>query len=194
MFWLLRAAKKLRERGILGMNRRNAAYILDHNPRRLYPLVDDKMRMRDLCVRIGVPTPEIYGEIKCYAELRRFQDFLGKGDDFVVKPSNGSAGRGVLVIMGRTSEGYVRHSGEILPPDQLRQHLSAILSGMYSLGGRPDRALIQQRVRCTPPSSRSLTREFRICASFSIATNRRWRCCVCRPKLPMAEPIYIRAV
>ena len=150
MFWLLRAARKLRESGILGMNRRNATYILDHNPRRLYPLVDDKMRMRDLCVRIGVPTPDIYGEIKRYAELRRFQDFLGQGDDFVVKPSNGSAGRGVLVIMGRTNEGYVRHSGEVLPPDKLRQHLSAILSGMYSLGGRPDRALIQQRVRLHP--------------------------------------------
>ncbi len=150
MFWLLRAARKLRDRGILGMNRRNAAYILDHNPRRLYPVVDDKVRMRDLCLRIGVPTPEIYGEIKRYAELRRFQSFLGKGDDFVVKPTNGSAGRGVLVIMGRTEEGYVRHSGEILPPDQLRQHLSAILSGMYSLGGRPDRALIQQRVRLHP--------------------------------------------
>ena len=150
MFWLFRAARKLRERGILGMNRRNAAYILDHNPRRLYPIVDDKMRMRDLCVRIGVPTPDIYGEIKCYAELRRFQDFLGQGDDFVVKPSNGSAGRGVLVVMGRTAEGFVRHSGEILPPDKLRQHLSAILSGMYSLGGRPDGALIQQRVRLHP--------------------------------------------
>src|SRR5258708_12478046 len=108
------------------------------------------MWMRDLCQRIGVPSPEIYGEIKCYAELRRFQDFLGQGDDFVVKPSNGSAGRGVLVIMGRTSQGFVRHSGEILPPEKLRQHLSAILSGMYSLGGRPHRALIQQRVRLHP--------------------------------------------
>jgi alpha-L-glutamate ligase-like protein len=106
--------------------------------------------MRELCVRIGVPTPEIYGELKCYAELRRFQDLLGKGDDFVVKPSNGSAGRGVLVVMGKTAEGYVRHNGEILAPDKLRQHLSAILSGMYSLGGRPDRALIQQRVRLHP--------------------------------------------
>src|SRR6516165_3286629 len=108
MFWLIRAARQLRERGILGMNRRNAAYILDHNPRRLYPLVDDKMRMRDLCVRIGVPTPDIYGEIKCYAELRRFQDLLGREPDFVVKPRNGSGGRGVLVIMERKIEGYVR--------------------------------------------------------------------------------------
>ena len=35
MFWLFKAARRLRELGILGMNRRNAACILDHNPRSL---------------------------------------------------------------------------------------------------------------------------------------------------------------
>jgi alpha-L-glutamate ligase-like protein len=34
--------------------------------------------------------------------------------------------------------------------DTLRQHLSDILSGMYSLGGQPDRALVQQRIRLHP--------------------------------------------
>ena len=34
MRWLFTAARRLRELGILGMNRRNAACILDHNPRR----------------------------------------------------------------------------------------------------------------------------------------------------------------
>ena len=57
MFWLFRAAKRLRELGILGMNRRNAACILDHNPRALFPLVDDKLRMHHLCRRIGVRVP-----------------------------------------------------------------------------------------------------------------------------------------
>jgi alpha-L-glutamate ligase-like protein len=32
----------------------------------------------------------------------------------------------------------------------LRQHVSDILSGMYSLGSRPDRAMIQQRIRLHP--------------------------------------------
>ncbi len=35
MFWLFKAARRLRELGILGMNHRNAACILDHNPRAL---------------------------------------------------------------------------------------------------------------------------------------------------------------
>src|SRR5262249_30408539 len=143
-------ARRLRELGILGMNRRNAACILDHNPRALYPLVDDKLTMRDLCVRIGVPTPAVYRAISYHSMLRRLPEYLGDRDDFVIKPNRGSAGRGVLVLLGRAPGGYRRHNGEVLRPDQLRQHFSDILSGMYSLGGRPDKAIVQQRVRLHP--------------------------------------------
>jgi alpha-L-glutamate ligase-like protein len=132
------------------MNRRNAAYILDHNPRSLYPIVDDKLRMRDLCVRIKVPTPEVYAEISTYAMLRYLDKYLAGHEDFVIKPNRGSAGRGVMVVLGRTDGGYVRHNGERLRTEQVRQHVSDILSGMYSLGARPDRAMVQQRVRLHP--------------------------------------------
>jgi alpha-L-glutamate ligase-like protein len=147
MLWLFRAAKRLKALGILGMNRRNAACILDHNPRRLFPLVDDKLRMHHLCRRIGVPTPELYAVIGSHSELRRLPQTIGERGDFVVKPNHGSAGRGVLVLTGRAGRDFVRHNGERLPFEQLRQHLSDILSGMYSLGGRPDQALLQQRIR-----------------------------------------------
>src|SRR5262249_20278139 len=147
MWWLFGAARRLRRLGVLGMNRRNAALILDHNPRRLYPLVDDKLRMRDLCRKIGVPTPAVYAAVSSYAQLRRLPDLLRFHTDFVVKPNRGSAGRGVLVVVGRDGDRYLRHNGDRLGTDQLRQHLSDILSGMCSLGGRPDEALIQQRVR-----------------------------------------------
>jgi alpha-L-glutamate ligase-like protein len=146
MHWPWQAVKRLRERGVLGMNRRNAAYILDYNHRSLYPLVDDKLRMRDLCIRIGVPTPEIYAAVRYHSELRQLETILQGRGDFVIKPDCGSAGRGVLVLTGRDGDTFFRHSGERLSLELLRQHLSDILSGMYSLGGRPDRAILQQRV------------------------------------------------
>jgi alpha-L-glutamate ligase-like protein len=150
MFRLYKAARRLRELGILGMNRRNAACILDHNPRGLFPIVDDKLRMARLCRRIDVPTPEVFAEISSYAMLRRLPQLLGERDDFVIKPNRGSAGRGVLVIVDRDGRQYLRHNGEKLWLDALRQHLSDILSGMYSLGGQPDTAIVQQRVRPHP--------------------------------------------
>jgi alpha-L-glutamate ligase-like protein len=128
------------------MNRRNAECILDHNPRSKFPIVDDKLRMHRLCKEIGVPTPEVYVEISSYSMLRSLATVLGTRDDFVIKPNRGSAGRGVLVITGRTNEGWLRHNGELLRLDALRQHISDIISGMYSLGGQNDSALIQQRI------------------------------------------------
>jgi alpha-L-glutamate ligase-like protein len=150
MYWLLNAGRRLAELGILGMNRRNAECILDHNPREKYPVVDDKLLMDELCRRSGVPTPEVYASVSSFADLRRLPERLEGRADFVVKPARGSAGRGILVVVGRTPKGFLRHNGQVLGLDDLRQHFSDILSGMYSLGGRPDRALVQKRVRLHP--------------------------------------------
>ena len=120
--------------------------------------------------------------------------FSANNDDFVIKPNRGSAGRGVLVIVGRRGAAFVRHNGETVNLDQLRQHLSDILSGMYSLGGRPDTALLQQRVRLHPVSRRLPIKASRTSASLSTATNRRWRCCGCLPRRPTAGRTCTRAV
>jgi alpha-L-glutamate ligase-like protein len=149
VYWLL-GARRLKKLGILGMNRRNAACILDHNPRERFPIVDDKLRMRDLCQRIGVPTPAVYAAVTAHSELRHLPELLGQRSDFVIKPNRGSAGRGVLVIVGRDQGNFLRHNGERFRPDELRQHVSDVLSGMYSLGGRPDQAMVQQRVLIHP--------------------------------------------
>jgi alpha-L-glutamate ligase-like protein len=150
MLWLIRAARRLKEIGILGMNRRNAACILDHNPRGLFPVVDDKLRLHRLCRSIGVPTPDIYAVIARHSELRWLRQTIGPRGDFVIKPNRGSAGRGVLVLCGRDGDDFVRHNGERVRYEEFRQHVSDILSGLYSLGGRPDEALLQQRVRLHP--------------------------------------------
>jgi alpha-L-glutamate ligase-like protein len=92
----------------------------------------------------------VYAEISSYSMLRRLPELLGERDDFVIKPNRGSAGRGVFVVVGRDGKDYVRHNGEKVGLDALRQHLSDILSGMYSLGGQLDRAIVQQRIRLHP--------------------------------------------
>jgi alpha-L-glutamate ligase-like protein len=147
--WLF-GARRLRRLGVLGMNRRNAACILDRNPRALFPTVDDKLRLRDLCRRIGVPTPAVYAVVGRPAELRHLGGLLGRCPDVVIKPNRGSGGRGVLVLTGPAPGGFRRHDGAALGLDGVRRHVADILSGLYSLGGRPDQALLQQRVRLHP--------------------------------------------
>lgn len=149
MYWLF-GARRLRRLGIMGMNRRNAAYILDNNPRRHFPIVDDKLRMHRLCERIGVPTPRIYAAVHAYSMLHHLPKGLASLTDFVIKPNRGSAGRGVLVLVARDGDDFVRHNGELWDIDAIRQHSSDILSGMYSISGLPDQALVQQRVQLHP--------------------------------------------
>ncbi len=134
------------ERGVLGMNRRNTACILDQNPRSRFPLVDGKLKMRDLCHSIGVPTPEVYAVVSAHSALWHLGRLLEKHDAFVVKPNRGAAGRGILVVVGREGGHFVRHNGQQLSLDDVRQHASGIVSGLFSLGGQSDVALIQQRV------------------------------------------------
>jgi alpha-L-glutamate ligase-like protein len=144
--WLQRW-RRLRQLGILGMNRRNAACILDLNPRHAFPAVDSKRTMRDLCHRIGVPTPAIHSVIAAHSALRHLPRLLEPHTDFVIKPNHGAGGRGILVVSGRQGDGYLRHNGEYADLHDIRQHVSSIVSGLYSLGGRTDQALIQQRVQ-----------------------------------------------
>jgi alpha-L-glutamate ligase-like protein len=102
--------------------------------------------MRDLCRTIGVPTPRVFAAITSPRSLNCLEEFTGGRSDFVLKPNRGSGGRGILVITGRTERYFVRHNGERIGPEQIRQHVADIQSGMYSLGARPDAALVQQRV------------------------------------------------
>jgi alpha-L-glutamate ligase-like protein len=145
MSWLTRW-RRLRQLGILGMNHRNTQCVLDLNPRHLFPLVDGKRKMRDLCRGIGVPTPEIYAALAAHSALRHLPRLLAQRPDFVVKPNRGAGGRGILVITGRDGDHFLRHNGQRLELGAIRQHVSSIISGLFSLGGHGDEALIQQRV------------------------------------------------
>src|SRR5437763_15469596 len=130
---LLARARQLQAVGVLGRNRRNTECILDLNPRACSPQVDDKKRMRDLCRSIGVPTPDLYAVGTAHSALRRLPRVLEMRESFVIKPNRGAGGRGVLVIIGRDGQGYLRHNGTHLAMGSVTHHVSSIISGLFSL-------------------------------------------------------------
>jgi alpha-L-glutamate ligase-like protein len=143
-------ARQLTRMGVLGLNRRNAEYTLRYNPRRLYPLVDDKLRTKKLAQDAGMAVPELYGVAEENYQVRTLPEMLEQHSDFVVKPAHGSGGDGILVIFGRSRQMYRNANGSLLSREELCYHVSNILSGVYSLGGQPDRALIEYRVQIDP--------------------------------------------
>jgi alpha-L-glutamate ligase-like protein len=141
---------RLAERGVLGMNARNAQYISRWNPRRNYPLVDDKVITKRLAERAGIGVPPLYGVVRHQHEVKTLRSRLTGYADFVVKPAHGSGGNGILVVGNRSRDRLVKASGEEITFEDLEFHVSNIISGMYSLGGHPDIAMLEYRVVFDP--------------------------------------------
>jgi len=136
--------------GILGINARNSDYIFPNNPRRLYPLVDDKIETKRLAAQAHIQTPELYGIIENLYDIRRIREIVGDRQTFVIKPSQGSGGDGITVITAVSPVGFRKASGVIMSDSEMRYYLSNIISGMYSMGGKPDRIIIEYTVQFDP--------------------------------------------
>ncbi|MFO7830732.1 MAG: alpha-L-glutamate ligase-like protein [Desulfuromonadaceae bacterium] len=135
---------RLRTLGILGMNARNINYIARYNQRSLYPLVDDKLKTKKLAQRYDVPVPKLYFEIREQHRLRNIETRLHRLNGFVVKPAKGSGGKGILVIRARHKDSFITNSGASLSLKRVKRHISNILAGLYSLGGNPDVAIVEE--------------------------------------------------
>jgi len=141
---------ELRRSGVLGINERNLRFIAELNPRRLYARVDDKAVTKEICRANGIGVPETYALIERYSHIRNFSRLMGNRQQFVVKPARGAGGRGVLVIAGSLDDAVETSNGSILRPADVRHHLASILSGLFSLSGRPDKAIVEARVMRHP--------------------------------------------
>lgn len=138
---------RLRSKGVVGLNARNHSYVMKYNRRESYPLVDDKLKTKKLALEAGIAVPELYGVVSTPHDLKRLGTILKNRNQFVIKPAHGSGGEGVLVIDGMRRDLFVKTDGRALALDDIRYHASNILSGIYSLGGVPDDAMIEYRVR-----------------------------------------------
>lgn len=150
LLWRESPWRRLEAAGFLGMNRRNAAYLVPGNPRSRYPLVDDKLASKRLAQAAGMPVPELYAVVETERQIRALPSLLEPRGEFVIKPAHGSGGLGVLVIDGMHESRYRKAGGALLAQGAVEHHLSNILAGLYSLGGQPDRALIEYRAHSDP--------------------------------------------
>ena len=92
---------RLRKLGIMGMNARNHAFIQHFNERRHFPGVDDKLMTRKLTSRASIRGPKLLGVVRFQHEVKHLREQIAEHDSFVIKPSKGSVGKGILVIKER---------------------------------------------------------------------------------------------
>lgn len=142
--------RRLRQRGILSINQRNSDYVLAYNDRKLYPLVDDKLKTKKLAIAAGIAVPTLYEIIENEHQIKNIDNILSNYKDFVVKPAHGAGGDGILVFTDRVFGRYRQINGKLMTSQELSYHLSCLLSGAYSLGGHADFAVIEHRVVVDP--------------------------------------------
>jgi alpha-L-glutamate ligase-like protein len=142
--------RDLHEMGILGINNRVGRYILRHNQRKFYPVVDNKVLTAERATSWGIPTPENYLVVENYGFLKKLDVKLQQYSSFVVKPAKGSQGNGIVVIKEIIRDGdktlYRRSNDKLMEIDEIKHHISGILSGLYSLSGQSDVAIIQAKI------------------------------------------------
>ena len=146
--------RDLENLGILGINNRVGRYILRHNKRENYPLVDDKVKTAQRAEAWGIAMPENYMIVENYGSLKNLHLKILNYDSFVIKPANGSQGNGIIVIKEIIKEeknGVMRvlcrrSNDKLMDIDEVKHHISGILSGLYSLSGQSDTAIIQSKI------------------------------------------------
>ncbi len=145
---------KLKSRGILGMNRRNVGYISRYNDRRQFPLVDNKLKTKLIAEEAGLAVPERIATVSAQHEVEHIAETIADLRSFVAKPAQGSGGKGILVVTDRSEEGLVKSSGDVIDIAYVKRHLTNTLSGLHSLGGRPDVAFLETLVKTSPDLKR----------------------------------------
>lgn len=148
MSWI--SPLNLSRTGILGMNRRNIEYIGAYNNRRFFPRVDNKLTTKLLANEEGLAVPELIDVVETQHDIEKVEEKLQALESFVAKPAQGSGGKGILVITHKEDDHYIKASGAAVTLADVKRHLTNTVSGLHSLGGRPDIAFLEELVHVDP--------------------------------------------
>jgi len=132
---------------VLGLNARNR-FFLSSNKKEGRKIADSKLQTKRFLRRAGLPTPKI---LATFHNSQKINDFAWETlpDNFVLKPSKGFGGQGVLIVKKKAKwagEWYLM-DGSLIRTQDLRFHALEILAGRFSLHNTPDVAFIEERIK-----------------------------------------------
>ena len=130
-------------RNIMGINRRNREFIARYNPRSLFPFIR-KDRLKKTLHQLSIPTPETYCIVSTKKEVDCAESVMRSKESFVVKPTSGFGGEGILVIT-KDRKGRMIGKGRSYSIKDIKNHIYKILDGQYSTEWS-DVALMEQKV------------------------------------------------
>jgi alpha-L-glutamate ligase-like protein len=144
---------------ILGLNARTHLFAYKYNTKSGKNIADSKIQTARVLRNAGVAHPKIFKKFINPQDVFEFDPpasampkALRAGwnslpDKFVLKPSRGMGGEGIIVIKKKLANGmYLTTNKERVTADDLKLHILDILEGAYSMGNVPDAAFVQEYV------------------------------------------------
>lgn len=137
-------------RDILGMNARQQMYA-SLNSAAAKSFTSSKYATKALLENKGIPTAKVYGILGTSEDVNDF-DWKSLTGDFVIKPTNGNAGKGVIVFRKQHAdlEHWTDAVGNAWSLQEIKLHCFDILDGQYSTYGANHNVIVEERVPIHP--------------------------------------------
>lgn len=131
---------------ILGMNARNQLYT-SLNTTAAKRFGTSKYATKVLLENKGIPTARVFGILGTKEDINEFPWETLDGN-FVIKPSNGNAGKGILIIKRQETDKkhWLDTFGKRISLEEIILHCDDILAGQYSTYGAIPNVIIEERV------------------------------------------------
>ena len=131
---------------VLGMNARNFLYVRPFNKRKYKLIADNKLLTKERLSKASVPSTKLVAKFLSLEDARHF-DWASLPSDFVLKPSLGYGGRGIMVVTKWNGTEGQSLKGKKITIEMIETEIFGILDGAYSLSNAPDTAFIEERVK-----------------------------------------------
>ncbi|GIW62447.1 MAG: hypothetical protein KatS3mg090_0273 [Patescibacteria group bacterium] len=132
---------------ILSINKRNIDFVKKYNSETTFHICDNKLLTKKVLKSANIPTTNLIKIIKTNKQIQNL-DINKLPNQIVVKPANGVAGRGIEIFFNRDkNNNLIRADGSRVSLENFKIYLEDILNGTYSLGGRNDFVIIEERIK-----------------------------------------------
>ena len=131
----------LKNKTILGINRRNIELISPNNPRKYYKLADDKHQTKEILHKNNIACAKTFAIIKGIGEIYLKWQQIPTDRDVVIKPACGKGGGGILILKRKNGNWYEGKSE--VNVEYIFRHIANIIFGIYSIGDQ-DKAIVEE--------------------------------------------------
>ena len=128
---------------VLSINQRNLELVNTLNAPHLLEVACDKIEAKYQLRSQRVPVADTLAACYSHDQLDELMEVIQSSPSFALKPNRGSQGNGILIVVERDGDKFVKPNGNKISAKQIAKHACEILAGSYSQDGSEDAVFIE---------------------------------------------------